>query len=112
MACAPLISRCSAADIPLLILCYRSAINIQFCRKNKDLGGRMVSAAEEIALQQRESADEDPFSELAPEPEPALPVPSADPARPRGRPWAKGQSGNPAGRPPGIHPPAAVAASV
>jgi hypothetical protein len=69
----------------------------------------MVSADEEIALQQRESADEDPFSELALEPEPALPVPSQDPARPRGRPWAKGQSGNPAGRPPGIHPPAAVA---
>jgi hypothetical protein len=69
----------------------------------------MVSADEEIALQQRESADEDPLAELAWEPEPALPVPSPDPARPRGRPWAKGQSGNPAGRPPGIHPPAAVA---
>ena len=30
-------------------------------------------------------------------------------AQPRGRPWAAGQSGNPAGRPPRIHPPAAVA---
>ena len=27
---------------------------------------------------------------------------------PRGRPWVRGQSGNPAGRPPQIHPPAAV----
>ena len=30
-------------------------------------------------------------------------------AGPRGRPWPKGQSGNPAGRPPHLHPPAAVA---
>ena len=30
-------------------------------------------------------------------------------AQPRGRPWAAGQSGNPAGRPPRIHPPAAIA---
>ena len=63
----------------------------------------------EIALEQQERLEEGALCELAPEPEPALPAPSPDPPPPRGRPWAKGQSGNPAGRPPGIHPPAAVA---
>ena len=37
----------------------------------------------------------------------ANPVPHRP--RPRGRPFVKGQSGNPAGRPPRIHPPAAGA---
>ena len=64
---------------------------------------------EEIALEQREAAAERLLSELAPEPQPALPASSRDPPQPRGRPWLKGQSGNPAGRPPRIHPPAAVA---
>ena len=67
----------------------------------------------EIALEQREMVEEAPLPELAPEPEPALPelapAPSgAEPAA-RGRPFLKGQSGNPAGRPPRFHPPAAVA---
>jgi hypothetical protein len=66
--------------------------------------------AGEIALEQRERQEQEgSFTELAPEPEPALPAVAPDQTRPRGRPWAKGQSGNPAGRPPGIHPPAAVA---
>jgi hypothetical protein len=66
--------------------------------------------AGEIALEQRERQEQEgPLAELAPEPQPALPAVAPDPARPRGRPWIKGQSGNPAGRPPGIHPPAAVA---
>jgi hypothetical protein len=66
--------------------------------------------AGEIALEQRERPEDGPLTELAPEPvfEPALPA-APDQAQPRGRPWVKGQSGNPAGRPPGIHPPAAVA---
>ena len=41
--------------------------------------------------------------------EPALPALSPNRPAPRGRPWLKGQSGNPAGRPAQIHPPAAVA---
>jgi hypothetical protein len=67
----------------------------------------------EIALEQRESVEEAPLPELMPRPEPALPAPASDQApdqaRPRGRPWVKGQSGNPAGRPLRIHAPAAVA---
>src|SRR5437763_4576005 len=67
----------------------------------------------EIELEQREGADEALLPELAPEPEPALPelvpAPAAEPPASRGRPWVKGQSGNPAGRPPRFHPPAAVA---
>jgi hypothetical protein len=63
----------------------------------------------EIAAQQRQDGEERPLAQLAPEPQPALPALSADQPRPRGRPWLKGQSGNPAGRPPRIHPPAAVA---
>ena len=66
--------------------------------------------AGEIALEQRERQEEKgPLAGLAPVSEPALPAAAPDQARPRGRPWVKGQSGNPAGRPPGIHPPAAVA---
>jgi hypothetical protein len=65
--------------------------------------------AGEIALEQRERPEEAPLTELAPGSEPALPAAAPAPAQPRGRPWVKGQSGNPAGRPPGIHPPAAVA---
>ena len=36
-------------------------------------------------------------------------MPAPDQGGSRGRPWVKGQSGNPAGRPPRIHPPGAVA---
>jgi hypothetical protein len=63
----------------------------------------------EIALEQQESLEEASLSDIAPEPDPALPAVSPDQPRPRGRPFVKGQSGNPAGRPPRIHPPAAVA---
>ena len=62
---------------------------------------------EEIAQEQREWADEPP-PELPAEIETAE-TPPLDRPRPRGRPFVKGQSGNPAGRPRGIHPPAAVA---
>lgn len=68
-----------------------------------------VESEGEIGLEQQERLEEGSLSELAPEPEPALPASVPDQDRPRGRPWAKGQSGNPAGRPPRIHPPAAVA---
>jgi hypothetical protein len=61
----------------------------------------------EIGLQQRERVDEGLLPDGPPEPLPPAPVP--DRARPRGRAWVKGESGNPAGRPPRIHPPAAVA---
>jgi hypothetical protein len=43
---------------------------------------------------------------------PGVATPLVEPERrsmPRGRPWVKGQSGNPAGRPPRAHPTAAVA---
>ena len=64
----------------------------------------------EIRTEQRQAAAEPEEAALS-----ALleaPPPSQQPlaeAQPRGRPWAAGQSGNPAGRPPRIHPPAAVA---
>ena len=64
---------------------------------------------EEIAVEQRPGGKERPLAELTPERQPALPASSPDQPQPRGRPWLKGQSGNPAGRPPRIHPPAAVA---
>lgn len=64
---------------------------------------------EEIALEQRERAVEGPVAglplQLEPAPESQLP----DRPLPRGRPFAKGQSGNPSGRPRRIHPPGAVA---
>ena len=60
----------------------------------------------EIVLEQRERPEEGPLPDCLPEPQPTLPL---DQARPRGRAWVKGQSGNPAGRPPRIHPPGAVA---
>jgi hypothetical protein len=66
-----------------------------------------VKCEGEIGLQQRERLHEGPLPDCPPEPQPAF-----DQAQPRGRPWVKGQSGNPAGRPPQIHPPAAVAAYV
>lgn len=69
----------------------------------------MEGTSNEIALQQRESAEDAPLSVPVPNIEPMLPAPAADQPQPRGRPWTKGQSGNPAGRPPRIHPPAAVA---
>ena len=62
-----------------------------------------------IALEQREALEEQPHPDGPLELEPAQPAPPPDQARPRGRPWVQGQSGNPAGRPPRIHPPAAVA---
>ena len=73
----------------------------------------MEVEAAEIALEQREDALGAPLPELAPRPGAALPAlpPAHAPEEPlpRGRPFAKGQSGNPAGRPPRFHPPAAVA---
>jgi hypothetical protein len=68
-----------------------------------------VKCEGEIALEQRKRAEEEPLFGPAAQLEPALPAPPPDQAEPRGRPWAKGQSGNPAGRPLRIHPPAAVA---
>jgi hypothetical protein len=76
---------------------------------NNEVGDMEGEFAGEIGLEQRERPAEGALAELVPAPEPALPATLPDQARPRGRPWVKGQSGNPAGRPPGIHPPAAVA---
>jgi hypothetical protein len=59
-----------------------------------------------IGTEQRETVAEAPAAVPPAELEPA---PPPDHALPRGRPWVAGQSGNPAGRPPRIHPPAAVA---
>ena len=67
-----------------------------------------IDAEGDITLEQQEGLEEAPISDLM-EPQPALPAASPDQPRPRGRPFVKGQSGNPAGRPPRIHPPAAVA---
>ena len=63
----------------------------------------------EIGAEQREAAaepEEAALSALLEEPPPEQ-LPAE--AGPRGRPWPKGQSGNPGGRPPRLHPPAAVA---
>ena len=64
----------------------------------------------EIRTEQREAAAVEPeeaaLSALLEAP-PLEQLPAE--AGPRGRPWPKGQSGNPAGRPPRLHPPAAVA---
>jgi hypothetical protein len=60
----------------------------------------------EIGSEQRERPEEEPLLDHSPTPQPA---PPPDQLRSRGRPWVKGESGNPAGRPPRIHPPAAVA---
>jgi hypothetical protein len=65
-----------------------------------------VECEVEIGTEQRETVAEEPAAAPPAELEPA---PPPDHARPRGRPWVAGQSGNPAGRPPRIHPPAAVA---
>jgi hypothetical protein len=63
----------------------------------------------EIGAEQREVATAEPseasLSALLESPPERLPAEVG----PRGRPFIKGQSGNPAGRPPRIHPPAAVA---
>ncbi len=61
-----------------------------------------VECEVEIGSEQRERPEEEPLLDHSPTPPP-------DQLRPRGRPWVKGESGNPAGRPPRIHPPAAVA---
>ena len=74
----------------------------------------METASEEIGWEQRDGV-EAALADRPPEPlpdrplelEPAGSTPALAP-QPRGRPWSKGQSGNPAGRPPQIHPPAAV----
>jgi hypothetical protein len=77
----------------------------------------METAPEEIRCEQQDPADasglaEGPPEALAEHPlelEPAAELPALNPEpRPRGRPWVKGQSGNPTGRPRRIHPPAAV----
>ncbi len=65
-----------------------------------------VECEVEIGSEQRERPEEEPLLDHSPTPQPA---PPPDQLRPRGRPWVKGESGNPAGRPPRIHPPAAVA---
>ena len=65
-----------------------------------------VECEAEIGTEQRETVAEAPAAAPPAELEPA---PPPDHTRPRGRPWVAGQSGNPAGRPPRIHPPAAVA---
>src|SRR5712671_44169 len=64
-----------------------------------------VECEAEIGTEQRETVAEAPAAAPPAELEPA---PPPDHALPRGRPWVAGQSGNPAGRPPRIHPPAAV----
>ena len=69
----------------------------------------MNTGSEEIALEQRESVEEELLPRPGAELGTALPAPAANRSGLRGRPWAKGQSGNPAGRPRRIHPPAAVA---
>src|SRR5579884_1724852 len=61
----------------------------------------MDTEFEEIALEQRERIEEAPGPDAVASPHP-VPVPV--PRRPRGRPWPKGRSGNPAGRPRRIHP--------
>ena len=71
-----------------------------------------VECEVEIVLEQRQRPAGGPHPSRPLALEPAQPVPAPDQGEPRGRPWAKGQSGNPAGRPPRIHPPAAVAAYV
>jgi hypothetical protein len=68
-----------------------------------------IEYEDEIALEQRERLEERPLPDGPLELEPAQPALAPDQAQPRGRPWVKGESGNPAGRPPRIHPPAAVA---
>lgn len=65
----------------------------------------MDTEFEEIALEQRDRAAAGPVSGPAAEAEAA---PSCDQTRPRGRPWVKGQSGNPAGRPRRLHAPSAA----
>jgi hypothetical protein len=55
----------------------------------------------EIVLEQRECVEDLPRPEIAPQSEPDRPPP-------RGRPWVKGQSGNPAGRPRRVHTSAAA----
>jgi hypothetical protein len=65
-----------------------------------------VECEGEIGSEQQEWLEEGQPPVRSLEPQPA---PLPDQTRPRGRPFVKGQSGNPAGRPPRIHPPAAVA---
>jgi hypothetical protein len=54
-------------------------------------------------LEQRPGLEEGPLPGIVAGPEPTLPAAAPDRLRPRGRPFAKGQSGNPAGRPRRIH---------
>jgi len=61
-----------------------------------------------ISLEQRPGPDEGSLTGHTPGPELALRVSLPDRRQPRGRPFVKGQSGNPAGRPHRIHASAAA----
>src|SRR3989442_15552098 len=69
----------------------------------------MIECEAAIASEQRGRLDEERHPDGPLPLELAQEAPAPDQVQPRGRPWAKGQSGNPAGRPARIHPPAAVA---
>jgi hypothetical protein len=84
----------------------RGRVKAEKTSNNKGVGSMEVECEAEIGTEQRETVAEAPAAAPPAEFEPA---PPPDHARPRGSPWVKGQSGNPAGRPPRIHPPAAVA---
>ena len=68
-----------------------------------------VEYQDEIALEQRERPEEQPLPDRPLAPAPAQPVPALDQGGSRGRPWVKGQSGNPGGRPSRAHKAAYVA---
>src|ERR1700704_144188 len=102
----PLILCCYAAVIALLLHRRRSRVRAEKASNNKVLGSMDVECEDEIGTEQRETVAEEPAAAPPAELEPAAPP---DHALPRGRPWVAGQSGNPAGRPPRLPPPAAVA---
>jgi hypothetical protein len=95
-----------AAVIALLLRRRKGRVRAKKTSNNKWIGSREVESEVEIGTEQRETVAEAPAAAPPAELEPA---PPPDHALPRGRPWVAGQSGNPAGRPPRIHPPAAVA---
>jgi hypothetical protein len=97
---------CYAAVIALLLHHRRSRVRAEKTGNNKGVGSMDVECEVAIGTEQRETVAGEPAAAPPAELEPAHPP---DHARPRGRPWVAGQSGNPAGRPPRIHPPAAVA---
>src|SRR6266404_9082893 len=96
--------------MPLLLRCLlryrRGRAGPKKTSNNKEVGSMDVECEGAIGTEQRETAAEAP---AAAPPAELKPAPPPDQAQPRGRAWVKGQSGNPAGRPPQIHPPAAVA---